>query len=397
MKIQSFIKEIFDLNYDKARQFKKDQAYELFFKEIRSKFKYLCIFGAGMLGQEIYLWLKKSDIKVDFFCDNNIQNAGKEIMDGTFCNLFECLESKKEDVYIIVAVANKSAKYCDEINQQLTDFPHVYHNPFWLTAYWASKPEDYDISKKEMIDKAVRIYRFLEDLHSKELFLKLLELRLLNIVHNNKQENPIEKYYDPHQYWVRDLFSLHADESIVDCGAYIGDTLENYIRDIGDFESYYCFELDENHFVKLEKCIERQDKVLQDKIFAFPYGVYSKEEKVEYVSVASGGSAINADNWRGGGKCGSVVDLNTFLHDKKITFIKMDIENSELEALKGAKKIIFEQTPILAISIYHSFNQFLEIPLWIKRIDINYKLYIRQHKTTFDDTICYAIPNCMLK
>ena len=77
--------------------------------------------------------------------------------------------------------------------------------------------------------------------------------------------------------------------------------------------------------------------------------------------------------------------------EDKVTFIKLDIEGSELEALRGAEKIIRRDKPRLAISIYHKPQDYFEIPLYIKELVPEYKLYIRHHKFNKNDTVVYAI------
>jgi len=72
------------------------------------------------------------------------------------------------------------------------------------------------------------------------------------------------------------------------------------------------------------------------------------------------------------------------------TFIKMDIEGAELNALKGAKKTIIANTPKLAISIYHQLNDLWEIPIYIKQLVPEYKLYVRHHSKTIAETVLYA-------
>ena len=71
----------------------------------------------------------------------------------------------------------------------------------------------------------------------------------------------------------------------------------------------------------------------------------------------------------------------------------MDIEGAEEEAIKGAKNIIIEKKPILAISIYHNANQFLNTWSLIKSLVPGYKLYLRMHSTVSHDTVLYAIPS----
>lgn len=58
--------------------------------------------------------------------------------------------------------------------------------------------------------------------------------------------------------------------------------------------------------------------------------------------------------------------------NKKVTYIKMDVEGAELNSLIGAHKTIKREHPRLAISIYHS-DDMLNIIEYIKE---NYPFYI---------------------
>jgi hypothetical protein len=64
---------------------------------------------------------------------------------------------------------------------------------------------------------------------------------------------------------------------------------------------------------------------------------------------------------------------------EKVTFIKADIEGAEMEMLKGAKETILKNKPKLAICIYHSDEDMLQIAEWIHNIVPEYKLYVRMH------------------
>lgn len=88
----------------------------------------------------------------------------------------------------------------------------------------------------------------------------------------------------------------------------------------------------------------------------------------------------------------SVDTLDDTLKDKAVTFIKMDIEGSELPSLKGAEKVISTNLPRLAICIYHSDEDMLDIPEYIIEKYPAYSLYIRQHSTGLAETVLYAIP-----
>jgi len=69
----------------------------------------------------------------------------------------------------------------------------------------------------------------------------------------------------------------------------------------------------------------------------------------------------------------------------------MDVEGTELEVLKGSEATIKRYRPKLAISVYHKPMDYIDIPLYIKSLVPEYKMYLR-HYTSFDgDTVLYAV------
>ena len=85
-----------------------------------------------------------------------------------------------------------------------------------------------------------------------------------------------------------------------------------------------------------------------------------------------------------------VVKLDELLDGEKVTFIKMDIEGAEYAALKGAEKIIREQRPRLAISIYHKPSDIVEIPKLLLEYKDDYKFYLRHYSLIGNETVLYA-------
>lgn len=85
------------------------------------------------------------------------------------------------------------------------------------------------------------------------------------------------------------------------------------------------------------------------------------------------------------------VNIDEVVGDSKVTFIKMDIEGAELEALKGASKTIQVNKPRLAICLYHKAEDIIEIPKYIKELVPEYKLFIRHYYPYFFDTVLYAV------
>lgn len=84
------------------------------------------------------------------------------------------------------------------------------------------------------------------------------------------------------------------------------------------------------------------------------------------------------------------VALDNALPNFRLTFISMDIEGAELEALKGAERSIRGNKPDLAISVYHLPNHIWEIPLYIEKLSLGYKFYLRNYSGKPIETVLYA-------
>lgn len=75
-----------------------------------------------------------------------------------------------------------------------------------------------------------------------------------------------------------------------------------------------------------------------------------------------------------------------------ISIIKLDVEKFEMPTLRGARKTISENRPILAISAYHRRGDIFQIYQYVNSVAPNYRFYFRCHKFNAIDAILYAIP-----
>ena len=84
--------------------------------------------------------------------------------------------------------------------------------------------------------------------------------------------------------------------------------------------------------------------------------------------------------------------LDVILKDDTPTYIKMDIEGSELDALEGARNIINRHHPVLSICAYPVQDHLWRVPALIHAIWDQYRLYFRPHEREGWDLVCYAVP-----
>ncbi len=91
------------------------------------------------------------------------------------------------------------------------------------------------------------------------------------------------------------------------------------------------------------------------------------------------------------------IAFDRFLGNRRPTFIKMDIEGAEPDALAGVSRHIRDDAPILAISCYHRQDHLWSIPRLIIRSTRGYAFFSVPHDLEGWDLVCYAIPRSRLR
>ncbi|MCH1948748.1 FkbM family methyltransferase [Enterocloster sp. OA13] len=192
------------------------------------------------------------------------------------------------------------------------------------------------------------------------------------------------------QYFSLEQLPHADDEVFVDCGAYDGMTsvqFSNWCQ--GRYEKIICYEPDTQNVRKCEENLKRN--LTQNKYIIIPKGNWSGVDQLffnEEGTVASkidqrGTAVINVTSIDEDVKSGKI---------SKITFIKMDIEGAEFDALKGVEKVIKEQSPKLGISVYHKRDDIFKIPALIRQFNPSYTFYLRHYYLDDTDTVLFAVP-----
>ena len=89
----------------------------------------------------------------------------------------------------------------------------------------------------------------------------------------------------------------------------------------------------------------------------------------------------------------TTISIDDFVNNnglEKVDFIKMDIEGAECSALEGAVETIMKFKPKLAIAIYHSMDDMVNIPNWINDLNLGYKLYLGHYTIHAEETVIFA-------
>ena len=187
------------------------------------------------------------------------------------------------------------------------------------------------------------------------------------------------------QYFDGPFLSHVEDEVFVDVGCLNGESSRNFIKWSQErYKHIYCFEADPHN---TEKCKKQLKDLFEDgKLTLITKAVSDKNGVASFIMCQNGTSKIGAGDMQV-----ETVSLDSILLDKNPTFIKMDIEGGEYLALKGAKRIISELHPKLAISVYHLPSDIFDIPALLLSYYPGYKFYLRHYSPYVEETVLYAI------
>lgn len=208
---------------------------------------------------------------------------------------------------------------------------------------------------------------------------------------------------DKDTYFDKKIIKFAEKEIFIDAGAYTGDTVEELcrkfynLRSMGGHLHVICFEPDSFNY---KRCCARLSRlkrkyegftsnVICKGLWDSPGEVYFTQGEETSSKIVNGGTdstvklaVTSIDN---------VIGENNVHTYGKVTFIKMDIEGSEPQALEGARNTIERDHPRLAICIYHTDEQVISIIEWIRKNFPFYKLYVRHYHWSWTECVVYAV------
>ena len=185
-------------------------------------------------------------------------------------------------------------------------------------------------------------------------------------------------------YFPEGIPRWQQDLRVLDCGAYDGDTLRQAADEGYSIQAAICFEPDRSNFKKLVSNLRGKSNHL-----ALPLAVGERTAILQFSEQSTTGSQVVA----AGGVTIQCVSIDDALPAWSPNLIKMDIEGSEISALKGALETISQSRPDLAISVYHKSTDIWFIPLWLKTVlGDTTRFYLRRHSRAIADTVLYVFP-----
>ena len=343
------------------------------FKDVL-KFNKFYLFGATDAAGDIKNWLQKYSKNIISYLDNSAEKQGTKYNDGIEIESPKILrDGIAPDTAVIIASA-----YQREITHQLnTDMgvPMDCVFPYISNMFEMHFGEESIINNLDNINWLIdRVYddaskNFIHDLIIYRWSMNPLLLK------NNPNQIGFYEYDDSE-------IVLKQGDVIIDCGAFIGDTADVFLRRINFDGHIFAIEPMMENFKVLEKWIH--DCGYTDRITPIRCAVGKEIETVE-ISTSTGvdpkASLITNPLFDITEKV-FVKPIDKILEIKqsnKIDMIKIDVEGYEPDVLKGAFNTINKFKPNLFIAGYHVNDHLWSLPKKLDSMGFQYNIRVGHH------------------
>lgn len=336
--------------------------------------KGLAVYGAGDTAERWFATFLEGDVVPDCFIDDTPGKAGTFLYGKPVIDFKEAHTKCKSFLILLASIVPKTRKIMTESLQK---------NPI-EGAEICQEWEEYVFCRHA--DEVLTVFDMLEDENSKATYANMIMTRM-------GKTGQDQALVCGNQYFaVPELARKNVHEIFADCGAYVGDTIEQFLMiHSGLFEKIVAFEPCKRSFKALKarsKRLKQEWGLEESQIELVQAGVGEKTYKTELkVSEYADGQSLSGESNHGDIP---VISIDNYFAEQPITFLKADIEGYEWKMLHGAEQVIRRDWPKLAICIYHTPFDMYRIALWLKSICPDYKFTVRQHYCEIWETVLYA-------
>ncbi len=249
-------KELDELLNVKVSDYKEQQSKEWDFILHKIRSEGIILYGSGGFGKRTLKGLREIGIEPLGFADNNSNAWNKSVEELTVYSPTDAVDKFPKAVFMVTIWSDKIGHPINEVKQILSAgkevlissfFPLYYKFPEIFLPYFSLDFPGKTIEDSELVFKA---YSMFEDDSSRQEFLAQVRMRMHGSTDGLGDATGAQYHFD------NELFKLDENDTIIDIGAFDGDTLKDFVSIRKDqFKKYIAFEPDPGNFRKLENYV----------------------------------------------------------------------------------------------------------------------------------------------
>lgn len=329
---------------------------------IKSAGKPVILYGMGDGADKVIKVLDKIGVSVSDVFASDEYVRGHYFRDHLVLKYSDIL-SKYTDGIVLLCFAAKT----EELFERFADIENNFEFYAPDTPVTGDGLFDIDYFKSHMDDFEF-VFNLLADDRSREVFADVIRYKL-----SGKIKYLYSADSDKREAYT-DILKQNGSENFMDLGAYTGDTVAEFTAfSNGKYNGIIAVEPDLRSYKKLVLYTENMQGTV-----TVNSGISDKDEIKLFSNKGGRMSAIG--DIKGIPTQFRSVDSICEEYGFVPTFIKMDLEGGERDALSGAANTLEKHRPKLQISAYHKTDDLITLPKLLLEINKNYKLYLRKHK-----------------
>ena len=360
-------------------------------RELLSHCSSVTLYGAGSIGRAAIKLLRQQGVAVRAVLDRRA--APGQQLEGVLVVVSASFEARAAagDILVVVTILNRTADTAD-IRRALED--SGCHRALSFSAFYELFPDElgwrFWVAPRSHLAAHAGNVAALRDLLCDDRSRATLDA-LVAQRRSASLDFPVPEPLEQ-QYLAPDLPALADPRSyahFVDCGAFDGDTVERMRDRFPEGALASCFEPDLQNFVKLGDRARAGLGGRPSHLLLWPCGVWDTTAQLHFSAGEGESSHVGA--------AGTTTIQTVALDDALAgapppTFIKLDVEGAETEALVGARRLIARSRPVLAVSVYHRPGHLWEIAELVAGWRLGYDFHLRTYGHQGFETVLYAIP-----